>query len=116
MTDLNPELLASLSPAEQATARNALADLHGRGYRTVETHKGLRPGVRIRLAHERFPEAYADGTGVVLVVTTRDPSGWSDVYGRADVELLVVWDKPNLADTRLSQVAQYHVDVIGGAR
>jgi hypothetical protein len=105
----------SLTPDEQAQAARMLAELDDRGYEAVGAHGLVRPGVRIRHRGHQFPEAYTNGTGTVLVVTERSPSSWSQTHGMPDVELIAVWDRPNLADSRLSQVAQYHVDVIGGA-
>ncbi len=117
MTDLtiHPDaVLASLTPDEQAKARAMLDDLHTRGYRSVDDHKGLRPGVRVRSRKEQYAEAYRDGTGWVWVVTEKRPSGWSESWGMPDVELIVVRDDSSFG-SRLSRVAQYHVDIVDGA-
>jgi len=103
-----------LTEVEQTTAAEVLAALHERGYRDVEAHGALAPGVRIRHRGHQWPGAYTDGTGVVLHVTEKSPSAWSQSWHAADVEMVVLWDEPNLADTRLSGVAQYHVQVVGG--
>jgi hypothetical protein len=113
---VNAEFLAApnLTPEVSAEAANMLAKLHDRGYRDVSEHGDLRPGVRIRHVGERWSGAYNNGTGIVLAVTEKPNSAWSVSWHMPDVELIALWDRP---DTRgwLSGLAQYHVDVIGGA-
>lgn len=103
-----------LEPDEQAKVAEMLAGLHACGYRDVEAHGALRPGVRIRHAGHRWDEAIDAGTGFVVAITEKPDSPWSRSWGRPDVELITVSDKPFL-NSRLSQLAQYHVVVIGGA-
>ncbi|MER7280494.1 hypothetical protein ABT369_39255 [Dactylosporangium sp. NPDC000244] len=107
--------VAVLSPEDAATAAGMLAALHERGYRTVEAHGDLRPGTRIRHRGDQWSAAYANGTGIVLVITEKPNSSWSVSWRLPDVELIALWDRPDTRG-RFSQLAQYHVDVIGGAR
>jgi hypothetical protein len=104
--------MPDMTADETAEYGQTLAGLHGKGYRTVEEHDGLKAGTRIRRRGDQYPEAYRDGTGVVLVVTERSDSGWSQSYGTADVEMVVLYDQPRLVDSRLSQLAQYHVEAV----
>jgi len=92
-----------------------LDGLHAHGYVDVAEHGKLRPGVRIRHRGERYPEALEHGTGIVLAITERPDSPWSKTYGAADIELITLSDKARF-NSRLSQLAQYHVDVIGGGQ
>jgi hypothetical protein len=96
---------------EKARAAAMLAELHAYGYQDVAEHGDLRPGVRIRHRGHQYPEAYDNGTGVVVAITHKPDSAWSQSYRTADVEMVVLWDRPGLCDSRLSQVAQYHVVV-----
>lgn len=102
--------MTDLTPAEQSTAAEMLAALHEHGYRDVEAHNDLKPGVRIRHRGHQWPGAYANGTGNVVAIT-RSPR---TIQGMPDVEMIVVWDEEHFG-SRLSQLAQYHVDVVGGA-
>lgn len=88
-----------------------LAELHEHGYQDVAEHGRIRPGVRIRHTGHRWPEAYDEGSGVVLAVTEKPDSSWSQSWGRPDVELIALWDRDQ-GFSRLSQLAQYHVEVI----
>jgi hypothetical protein len=101
----------NLTADEQAQADRMLTDLNRSGYRTVDQHGRIRPGARIRHRGHQWPEALRNGSGVVLAITEKRPSGWSDSWGMPDVELIAVWDKPSL-DSRLSQLAQYHVEAV----
>jgi hypothetical protein len=98
---------------EQAEAM--LAELHKRGYRDIPEHRSIAVGTRIRHTGDRWAEAYIDGTGVVVALTEKPGSSWSASWHMPDIELIALWDRP---DTRgwLSQLAQYHVDVIGDGR
>lgn len=102
--------MTDLTPAEQSTAAEMLADLHESGYVNVESHGALKPGVRIRHRGHQWPSAYANGTGNVMVITRSQRT----IQGMPDVELIAVWDEEQFG-SRLSQLAQYHVDVVGGA-
>lgn len=104
-------VFADLTPDEQAEAMKMLDGLIRSGYRTVDEHKGLRPGTRVRHRSHQYPEAYANGTGVVWTVVEKNPSSWSESWGAPDVELVVVCDRESFGG-RLSQVAQYHVEVV----
>jgi hypothetical protein len=103
-----------LSEDEKAEAVRMLGELTDRGYAVVEEHNDLRPGVRIRHRGHQYPEAYLNGTGVVVAVTEKKPSGWSESWGAPDIEMVVAYDKPLLPDmSRLTGLAQYHVEVVG---
>ena len=87
------------------------AELEARGYLDVD-HDRLRPGARVRHRGERWSEAVASGTGVVVAVMELPDSSWSRSWGGRDIELLVLKDKPLLPGmTRLAQLADYHVAV-----
>lgn len=107
--------MSDLTAEEQAKAAAMVAELHDYGYRDVEQHGRLKPGVRIRHIGHKWPEAYDFGTGIVVAITEKPDSAWSRSWGKADVELIALWDRPGFG-SRLSQVAQYHVEVIGDAR
>jgi hypothetical protein len=98
----------TLTDAEQSEATAMLAALHESGYVDVEAHGDLRPGVRIRHRGHQWPGAYANGTGNIVAIT-RSPR---TILGVPDVELIAVWDREHFG-SRLSQLAQYHVDVVG---
>lgn len=104
--------MADLTPAEATALDEMRAKLHAFGYVDIEQHGDLRPGTRIRHAGQRWPEAYEHGTGVVLALTERPNSAWSLSWGRPDIEMVVLWDRPWPLDSRLSQLAQYHVAVV----
>jgi hypothetical protein len=91
----------NLTPEVSAEAAEMLAKLHDLGYRDVPEHGSLRPGVRIRHVG-------------VLAVTEKPNSSWSVSWRMPDVELIALWDRPNTRGW-LSGLAQYHVEVIGGA-
>lgn len=99
-----------LTPTERTRAAAMLAELHAAGYRDA-THKLLQPGARVRHTGHQYPEAFRIGTGTVLHVTEKPDSAWSLTYGAPDIELIVLWDTTR----SLSQVANYHVDLIAGA-
>ena len=109
--------MADLTPDETEELGALLASLHAYGYVDIAERGQLRPGGRIRHSGHRWPEAYTEGTGVVLALTEKPDSGWSQTYGMPDIEMVVLWDKPWPFDTssRLSQLAQYHVGVVTGA-
>lgn len=100
-----------MTPDEQAEAADMLAGLHHRGYRDIEQHGQIRVGARIRHVGHQWPDAYIDGSGVVVALTEKPNSGWSLSWGKPDVELIALWDKPSIGG-RLSGLAQYHVEVI----
>jgi hypothetical protein len=107
--------MSEMTPEEQKRAEEMLAELHERGYRDVEQHGKLRAGVRVRHVGHRWPEAYENGTGGVVAITEKPNSAWSLTYGKPDIEMVVLLDAPSLSGSRLSGLAQYHVEVIGGA-
>lgn len=102
-TALPPDVLAELE--------EALAELHAHGYKTVESHGNLRAGTRVRNRGQQYPKAYQEGTGNVWAVTLKDPSSWSQTWRMPDVELLVVVDEASFG-SRVSKVAQYHVEAV----
>lgn len=119
MTDLAPppaksghlaRLRGALTPEEAAEVASLHAGLHGSGYVDIEQHERLRPGTRVCHTGHQWPGADEEGTGTVLVLTERKPSSWSQSWGAADVEMIVLWDKP-IWTSRLSALAQYHVRV-----
>ena len=101
--------MTALTPVEQSKVDEMLAALHEHGYRDVEAHNDLKPGVRVRHRGHQWLGAATLGTGNVVSIT-RSPR---TIRGVPDVELIVVWDEPRF-DSRLSQLAQYHVEVVGG--
>jgi hypothetical protein len=103
----------SLTSEEQVEAERILAGLHERGYIDRDRHNDLAPGVRVRHRGHQWPAAYREGTGVVVAITEKPDSGWSQSWGKPDVEMVVAFDKPTLPGmSRLSTLAQYHVAVI----
>lgn len=106
-----PEMV--LTELERAELAEKVKELHKRGYRDVAEHHGLKVGARIRHHGHQWSEAFRLGTGHVAVLTEKPNSAWSISWHMPDIELIAVWDKPRgLGSSRLSQVAQYHVEVI----
>lgn len=105
----------NMTPEERTEYEEMLLKLHAAGYRDVEEHGQLKVGARVRHSGHRWPEAYTQGTGVVLALTEKNPSAWSQSWGRPDIELIALWDRVYLF-SRLSGLAQYHVEVIDPAR
>jgi len=103
--------LIDLSPEETAKADAMLAELHGCGYIDVDRHNKLAPGVRIRHVGHQWPGAMLEGSGVVLAIAEKPDSSWSRSWGMPDVELIAVWDRASFG-SRVSQVAQYHVEAV----
>lgn len=89
------------------TVEEALADYLKRGYVEVEEHKGIKPGARVRNSGEQYPKAYRDGTAVVRHVLLKDPSSWSNTWGRPDVEVIVERDKPRIGTSTLGMWSDY---------
>jgi hypothetical protein len=105
--------MSDLTPAERAELESILAQLHQHGYTKRDRFNELTPGARVRHRGHQWPEAFQQGTGVIVAITEKSPSAWSTDWGMADVEMVVAWDKPTFEDSsRLSQVAQYHVSLI----
>lgn len=104
-----PELVLTEEEVTELAAK--VADLHAAGYRDIAEHKQLKVGARIRHRGHQWSQAFREGTGFVAAVTEKPDSAWSRSYRMPDVELIAVWDKA-MFGSRLSQVAQYHVDVI----
>lgn len=100
-----------MTAEEQTKLAAMVAELHDHGYPDVEEHRGLRVGTRIRHVGHQWTEAYQAGTGVVVALTQKRNSSWSQSWGRPDVELIALWDREQV-EGRLSQLAQYHVEVI----
>jgi hypothetical protein len=105
--------VGTLTTEEKAEFERMLAGLHAGGYQDVAEHKALKPGTRIRHSGHRWPEAIDKGTGVVIAITEKPDSSWSADWGRPDIELIALWDKPQ-PFARLSQLAQYHVAAVDG--
>jgi hypothetical protein len=112
---MTTDFTADLTSDEQAQLAEMLTALHERGYGDVAEHGGLRAGARIRHRGHQWSGAYTSGTGVVLAVTEKPDSAWSVSWHMPDVELLALWDRDH-GSGRLSMLAQYHVDVVGGAQ
>ncbi len=105
--------LADLTPAEEAEAAGIVAALQLRGYAPRERFNELAPGVRVRHHGHQWSSAYTEGTGVVVAITERDPSSWSQSWGAPDIEMVVAFDEPTLPEmSRLTTLAQYHVQVV----
>lgn len=105
--------MIEMTDDEQARVAEMLGELHECGYIDIQEHNALRPGVRVHHRGQRWPEAYIGGTGNVVAITERPDSAWSYSWGAADIELIVLFDKPGIGGSRLSALAQYHVAVIG---
>lgn len=102
-----------LTDEEQARVTAKRNELLARGYQDITEHRRLRLGARIRHRGQQWPDAYRRGTGWVAVLTEKPNSAWSREWRMPDIELVAVWDKPwGLGQSRLSGLAQYHVEVI----
>lgn len=110
MTAPLTDLLATLTPEEAASLGTMREALHRSGYVDIEQHRDLRPGTRVYHRGHQWPDASTRGTGVVLVLTEKPNSAWSRSWRAADVEMVVLWDKPIWA-SRFAQLAQYHVHI-----
>jgi len=110
--------------AENATAAGERAEisrmttqLREHGYVDLDEYtyprsgRVLRVGSRIRHGGEQYPEALTHGTGNVVALLHKPDSAWSRSYRAPDIELVVLHDRPR-SESRLSQLAQYHVEVI----
>lgn len=106
---------AVMTTEERTAADKILADLHASGYRDVEQLGTLKPGTRIRHVGHQWSAACTNGTGVILAITEKPDSSWSQDWHMPDVELIALWD-PAVFGHRLSQLAQYHVEAVGGVR
>jgi hypothetical protein len=109
------DIVNDLTPEERIEYREMLAKLHACGYRDIEEHGHLKAGVRIRHTGHRWSAAYTNGTGIVLAITEKNPSSWSQSWGKPDIELIALWDRVHLF-SRLCGLAQYHVEVIDPSR
>lgn len=101
----------AMTDAESAELARMVADLHAHGYRDIAEHNGLYVGARIRCGNEEHPQAYDHGTGVIVALTEKPNSTWSQSWKMPDVELVMLRDEAQFG-SRLSQVAQYHVEVV----
>lgn len=87
------------------------AELVHNGYVDIdETRSGIKVGDRVCHCGERYYEAMADGTAVVLCVMRNKGSFWERKYGQPDVELLVARDRPMFEGDHflVSGWADYH--------
>lgn len=100
-----------MTPEEQEIVEEMRASLIASGYIEIEQHKRLKPGVRIRHRGHQWPEAYENGSGVVVTLMEKPDSRWSQSWGMPDVELIALMDNATFG-SRLSQLAQYHVEVV----
>lgn len=107
-----PDLTADLSADVRGEADRILDRLHAEGWRDIDSHGPYTPGTRVRHTGHQWPAAYNAGSGTVLAVTLKDPSSWSVVHNLPDVEIVVVWDA-GAHLSRVSHVAQYHVEAVG---
>lgn len=109
-----------VTSVEQAEADRMVADLHASGYVDLDSYtypqsgRVLHVGARVRHIGEQYPEALRDGTGNVVALLHRPDSPWSRSWRMPDIELVTLSDRPRF-ETRLSQLAHYHVEVIEGA-
>ena len=105
----------TMTEAERAEVGAILARLYASGYTDRDRFNELASGVRVRHTGQRYAAAYQDGTGVILAITERPGSPWSHEWKMPDVEMVVLWDRPWPIEgsSRMSQLAQYHVAVIG---
>lgn len=103
--------MTTLDDDTRAEVDILLAGLRDDGYQPIAEHGRLRAGARVRARSHQWPGAAIHGTGTVLEVTEKPGSSWAREYGTPDIEILVVWDEPRPAGWRVSQLAQYHVDV-----
>lgn len=105
--------LADLTAEEKVEAEAIVTGLRSHGYRPRERFNELAPGVRVRHHGHQWPSAFREGTGVVVAITERKPSSWSQSWGAPDIEMVVAYDEPTLPEmSRLTTLAQYHVHVI----
>lgn len=109
---MNEATAPAMTDAEAAELARLVADLHESGYRDIAEHKNLRVGTRIRHRGEQYPQAYEHGTGVVVALTEKPDSRWSQSWRMPDVELVMLRDTAQFG-SRLSQLGQYHVEVVG---
>ena len=71
------------------------------GYQEIPRwRRRLEIGTRVRHAGEQFPAAYDHGTAVVLAIMRKFDS-WEAAYSTADVEVIVIRDKPITASSSL---------------
>lgn len=106
-------MAGDLTPDEQERLAAMVKELINHGYQEITGHGRLKVGTRIRHQGHQWTEAFRDGTGIVAALTERPDSPWSMSWNMPDIELIALWDKPQgLIPSRLSGVAQYHVDVI----
>lgn len=109
-TLMTTRLAVDLTPQETAELADMLATLRAAGYQTTGQHGALRPGTRIRHRGQQYPDAYRHGTGTVVAITHKPNSGWSEVWGKPDVELIMLRDAALWEGaSRLARLAQYHV-------
>lgn len=103
--------MPDLTPEETARLAVMVDQLHLDGYVDIEEHKGLRVGAWIRHRNQQYYEAIVNGTGAVLALVEKPDSPWSREWRMPDIELVMLRDKEQFG-SRLSQLAQYHVEVV----
>lgn len=83
------------------------ADLLKRGYVEVQEWGELHVGDRVRNTGQRWSEAIAEGTATIERIFHKPDSAWEAKYGRPDVEIIAVRDKPDFGSTH-GFWADYH--------
>jgi hypothetical protein len=116
---MSNQIAYALTEAEQAEVDQKVAELHENGYVHLAEYtyprsgKTLQVGSRVRHRGQLWSDAILYGTGHVVALMHKPNSGWSRSWGMPDVELIVLRDREQFG-SRLSQVAQYHVEVTEG--
>jgi hypothetical protein len=101
----------------QGAVEKACADLLAHGYVEIEGVDRITPGARVHHCGERYSAAYLHGTAQVAAVFEKDPSPWAQSYGRRDIEVVVVRDRPLLDGMDLVHTwADYHTVPTENAR
>lgn len=67
-----------------------------------------RPGVRVRHIGQQWAEARDKGTATVRVVMHKPNSPWTQTYGQADIEIIVVRDRESDLLVKVANWAHYH--------
>ncbi|WP_026931197.1 hypothetical protein [Glycomyces tenuis] len=112
---------AELTTEEQAELERIVASLHEHGYVDLDefvypkSGLKLRVGTRIKHRNEEYWKAIRHGTANVVALTEKPDSPWSKTYRMRDIELVMFRQEREIG-SRLSQVAQYHIDVIEEGR
>ncbi|MFI5891959.1 hypothetical protein ACIA5D_17800 [Actinoplanes sp. NPDC051513] len=107
------QAFAELSLQERVDVESMLGGLHARGYVDRKRFNEYTLSVRIRHRGQQYPQAYTKGTGVIVAITERPDSSWSQSHGGPDIEMVIAYDEPRFGGTsRISVLADYHVEVV----